>query len=169
MGMVGLDVQLRLTGTAISRINNAAKAAVRDLMDGVVLPNAREMSPKAVKHKVDEIVNADSLSTMTRQKGTMIQSYLRSNSGHGGYIEKGTSKMAARPYMQPAFERSLSQLDAILQARFEQFSELDEVIADGGVPALAQAIKTKRWRRKVESRKARVNRLLKEHRERENK
>ena len=135
MPFLTLDVQIKMQGTAISRINNAAKAGIRDLMDGAVLPAARSMSPKGTG------ANADSLSTMTKQRGAKIYAYIRSNSGHGGYLEKGTSKMAAHPYMKPAFDQSLPGLDAILAARFEQFAELDQVIADGGIAGLEVAIK----------------------------
>jgi HK97 gp10 family phage protein len=145
--MISLDVQIKLQGTLISRINNAAKGAIRDLMDGVVLPAAQEMSPKGdEKRRPGAVSNAESLSTLTRQRGSKIYSYIRSNSGHGGYLEKGTSKMAAKAYMQPAFEQSLPALDAILATRFENLSELDEIIQDGGVEGLQSAVTEKKFK-----------------------
>jgi hypothetical protein len=143
---IDLDIKINLQGTLIARINNAAKAGVRDLMDNVVLPAAREMSPKGTIRREGAVSSADSLSTLTRIRGNRIEAFLRSNSGHGGFLEKGTSKMAARPYMQPAFERALPELNSILKARFDQLAELDE-IADGGVEALQVAVETKKFKR----------------------
>lgn len=147
MPIIGLDIQIKLQGTLISRINNAAKAGIRDLMDNGVLPAAREMSPRRSG------VNADSLSTLTRSRGSKIYAYIRSNSGHGGYLEKGTAKMAAKPYLKPAFDQSLPALDAILAARFEQFAELDQIIEDGGIQGLTAAVEAKKFKAARRSRK----------------
>jgi HK97 gp10 family phage protein len=154
MPIIGLDVQIKLQGTAISRINNAAKAGIRDLMDDVVLPAARSMSPKGMgPEEPGHVHNADSLSTMTKSRGSKIYAYMRSNSGHGGYLEKGTSKMAARPYMKPAFDQSVPAAETILRTRMEQFSELDQMIADGGIQGLKAAVQGKKWKLPRKSRK----------------
>lgn len=150
--MTSLDIQIKLQGTIISRINNAAKASVREFMDNNVLPAAREMAPKRTGE------NAASLSTMTRQRGSKIQAFIRSNSGHGGYDEKGTAKMAARPYMKPAFDQSLTALNGILKTRFEQLDELGQMIEDGGIQGLEVAVKEKKFKSGPMSKASKANR-----------
>jgi HK97 gp10 family phage protein len=133
--MLDLDVQIKLQGTLIARINNVAKASLREFMDNNVLPRAKDLSPDRTG------ANDASLSTLTRQRGNLIKASIRSNSGHGGFIEKGTAKMRAQPYMAPAFEQSLPALNGILKDRFEQFANIDTVIEDGGIQGLETAIK----------------------------
>lgn len=36
-------------------------------------------------------------------------------SGYGGYLEIGTSKMAARPYIKPAFDRAMAEAHSRLE------------------------------------------------------
>lgn len=36
-------------------------------------------------------------------------------SGYGGYLEIGTSRMAARPYIRPAFDRAVGMLERALK------------------------------------------------------
>ncbi len=38
-----------------------------------------------------------------------------STSGYGGYLETGTSKMPARPYMKPALDRHIGKLGEFMQ------------------------------------------------------
>ncbi len=152
--MLDLDIQIKLQGTLIARVNNAAKAGIRDVMDDVVLPAAQEMSPRGATEREGEVHNADSLSTMTRQRGSKIYAYIRSNSGHGGYLEKGTAKMAATPYMQPAFEQSIPALEGCLRTRIDQLGELDQLIEDGGIQGLQSAVSEKKFRAPRHARKS---------------
>lgn len=39
-----------------------------------------------------------------------LEGSVYSTSGYGGYLETGTSKMAARPYMKPALDRHIGKL-----------------------------------------------------------
>lgn len=142
MSRVDVDVQLKFQTTAIRRINNGAKAAIREVMDTEVLPLARDLSPKG-----PESVNADSLTSRTKQQGSVIVGSIMSHSGHGGYLEKGTSKMAPRPYIWPAFERAIPKLKAILQRRIAQFAQLDQEVEDGGVDGLGAKLKAGLFKR----------------------
>ena len=38
-----------------------------------------------------------------------------STSGYGGFLETGTVKMAARPYMKPALDRHIGKLDGLVR------------------------------------------------------
>ena len=42
-----------------------------------------------------------------------------STSGYGGYLETGTVKMAAQPYMKPALDKNMGKLPAGIKARLE--------------------------------------------------
>jgi HK97 gp10 family phage protein len=144
MPFLALDVQIQLQGTLIARINNAAKGGVRELMDNVVLPAAQSMCKVGdEKREIGEVATAESLSTLTRQRGNKIEAFIRSNSGHGGYLEKGTAKMSAEPYMQPAFEQSVPALNEILVTRFAALDELETLIEDGGITGLQSAVNDK--------------------------
>ena len=38
-----------------------------------------------------------------------------STSGYGGFLETGTAKMGARPYMKPALDRHIGKLDGLVK------------------------------------------------------
>jgi hypothetical protein len=137
-----LKVELKFQNQAINRINNGVLAGVTDLFEQQVLPAAQEMSPVLTG------ANRDSLSVKVRRYRRMIRAAIFTQSGHGGYLEVGTSKMPAQPYIHPAFERSLPSLNALLQQRIEEFSEMDALIEESGAEGLAAALKSGKWRKK---------------------
>lgn len=61
----------------------------------VMAEHAKAGSPKLTGH------NARSISSL--QLGKLLWA-VRTESGYGGYLDLGTAKMAARPYMRPAFD-----------------------------------------------------------------
>ena len=44
---------------------------------------------------------------------------LFTQSGYGGYLEVGTSKMPARPYLYPAFQRFIGKLGEIISGKLK--------------------------------------------------
>jgi hypothetical protein len=45
---------------------------------------------------------------------------LFTTSGYGGYLEVGTSKMAARPYLWPAFSKFIGNLSKLISVKLKQ-------------------------------------------------
>lgn len=46
-----------------------------------------------------------------------LEGSVYSTSGYGGFLETGTSHMAARPYMKPALDRHIGKLGEIMQEK----------------------------------------------------
>ena len=64
-----------------------------------VLTTAVELSPKKTGNNARSI----QVETEINSKGE-VEGKLFTQSGYGGFLEIGTSKMPARPYLFPAFE-----------------------------------------------------------------
>lgn len=123
MNKVGCDVEIRMMQDGHRRINAAAKLGLIDFARAV-LANMR--SGVAVLSGATR----DSLSMRVRSRSPFIRISWFTRSGHGGYLEKGTRKMAAEPYMFPAFEQTSAQLPEFLRARFAEIPELSGDVPD---------------------------------------
>src|SRR4051812_35668671 len=86
-------------------------------------PHAKRMTQQAIFEAVQEVFEIDiktaakqnspvktgtnkrSIDTEVTQTSKGVQAELFTQSGYGGYLEIGTSKMKARPYLIPAFDK----------------------------------------------------------------
>jgi HK97 gp10 family phage protein len=101
----------------LKAVQNAAKAGVRDTFKAI-RTDAQQRSPK------DTGENADSIAVKIRSYPGKVSASIFTQSGHGGYLERGTSKMAPQPYIFPAVEAGLNtNLEENVRARLEEFSE----------------------------------------------
>jgi len=48
-----------------------------------------------------------------------LEGAIYSTSGYGGYLEVGTTKMPARPYFKPAYDRHIKELPINMKRHFE--------------------------------------------------
>jgi len=96
---------------AIKEVENANKQAMRDTVVQVTL-DAVHMSPWLTGNNRRSIVGE--VSGMGRVAGSKaermvddskIEGAVYSTSGYGGFLETGTSKMPAQPYIKPATDR----------------------------------------------------------------
>lgn len=55
-------------------------------------------------------LNRNSIDTEVVQNPGVVEATLFTQSGYGGYLEIGTSKMKAVPYLQPAFDEGMVHL-----------------------------------------------------------
>lgn len=46
-----------------------------------------------------------------------LEGAVYSTSGYGGFLETGTSKMAARPYMKPALDKNIGKLGKYIEGK----------------------------------------------------
>ena len=98
--MPGFDVQFRfkLNPAAIAKLNGALFRALDETLDIDIQTEAKELSPKKTG------TNARSIGIEVEEVGGRVEGSIFTQSGYGGYLEVGTSKMAARPYLWPAVE-----------------------------------------------------------------
>lgn len=104
--MPGFDVQFtfRPNPAAMAKLNGALFRALDETLDLDILPEAKEGSPYITG------TNRRSIATDTQEAGGRVEGSIFTQSGYGGYLEVGTSKMAARPYLWPAVERHASKI-----------------------------------------------------------
>ena len=80
-------------------ITQAAYAAATNIADlcEIMAMEASNLSPR------DTGNNASSITSEVERKGLRITGRVYTQTGYGGWLEVGTSRMAARPYMAPAY------------------------------------------------------------------
>jgi len=88
-----------------AKVRAAAKAALKDIVIDVA-QESKENSPKLTGN------NMRSINWEMGPGGDLgldeLQGTVFSTSGYGGYLETGTVKMAAQPYMKPAVDRNFT-------------------------------------------------------------
>lgn len=77
-----------------------------------ILTEAKQGSPVKTGH------NRRTIDAEVEQKPEGVRAQVFTQSGYGGYLETGTRKMKARPYMYPAFQAGMLKLAARLKRIF---------------------------------------------------
>lgn len=105
------------TEEAKKKVNDLLASVMADIFQDDILPDAKAMSPVG-----DEPVrpgskrNRDSLEVgVFKMKKGGVLAKIYSTSGHGGFLEAGTKKMAAQPYVYPAVQRHLPKIEQQLK------------------------------------------------------
>jgi hypothetical protein len=62
-------------------------------------------------------LNRNSIDTEVTRVAEGVHAEIFTQSGYGGYLENGTAKMAARPYIFPAFQETIVNLAAEVKKR----------------------------------------------------
>jgi hypothetical protein len=97
------------TAQAQKEVGDANFDATRNLFDKKILPLARHLSPREAQlHKAETVHNADSIQVRTKRTNKGQRASLFTTSGHGYYLELGTSKMPAQPSLRTAFYANLA-------------------------------------------------------------
>lgn len=96
------------TEEAKRSVRNAIFLGVVETYSQYIKPRAQELSPYLTGH------NARTIDYEVTKTETGVQAELFSQSGYGGYLEIGTKKMAARPYLYPAFAQFKVKLANII-------------------------------------------------------
>lgn len=92
-------------------IEHTIQESVRDVFENRMRPDAKAGSP------VDTGNNRDGIDTEVTQVAEGIQATLYTTSGYGGYLEIGTSKMDARPYIGPAVDKHIREIAPKVKAQ----------------------------------------------------
>lgn len=113
-----------------ARIFNAlgpvAQKRMVSFMDGVVR-TAKALSPRQTGHNASTITHdvfvdgkmiagerSYDSSDLDMVRNKSISARVYTQSGYGGYLELGTARMKARPYIFPAFNQQASRLKSLL-------------------------------------------------------
>ena len=107
-------------------IHQTALEGVTEVFELDILPEAKRLSPvspenpKIVGSKYrDTGHNRRSLDVSVEDTPAGPSAQLFSQSGYGGYLELGTSKMKARPYLWRAFQAFIGKLGEIIAAKLK--------------------------------------------------
>jgi HK97 gp10 family phage protein len=106
---------------ALKNTKAAILEATQELFDQEIVPTAKELSPVTAegyaknveekkKHPSGTGTNRRSIDSAVQDTENGPQATLFTQSGYGGYLELGTSKMRAQPYLNPALELHIGKL-----------------------------------------------------------
>ena len=102
---VSVDLHLK-TNEAKAVIKDAARKAMRDVVVEIHHDAVEDSPWKTGNNRRSIKMEASGFST---EEGVVkqdeIEGAVYSTSGYGGYLETGTVKMAARPYIKPAADK----------------------------------------------------------------
>lgn len=98
-------------------------SATQDLFEQEIVPTAKDLSPVTEEGYLQNVeqkkahpsgtgTNRRSIDSTVMDTDAGPQAELFTQSGYGGYLELGTSKMRAQPYLNPAFEQHIGKLPA---------------------------------------------------------
>ena len=95
---------------AKNKVNKAGEKALKDTITDI----AEEV---ITIHPWKNVTGNNSRSIKYEVKG--LSGAVYSTSGYGGYLETGTSRMAARPYFKPALDRNIHKLPEGIKAELK--------------------------------------------------
>lgn len=121
-------MNLRL-GPALAKIKDTILAATTELFEEEIVPTAKDLSPvtPAGYARNEELKaenklggrrvggtghNRRSIDSQVTEVPEGVRAQVFTQSGYGGYLELGTSKMRAQPYLNPAFDEHIGELRA---------------------------------------------------------
>lgn len=93
--------QFRITSNAVAVMKMATKFGAEDLEElcGIMEAHARAGTPVKTGNNKRSITHDP-----PKMEGNKLVARVYTTSGYGGWLEIGTSKMEARPYMAPAYD-----------------------------------------------------------------
>jgi len=124
---IGAHVTMNLrAGAAALEVKTVILDATREVFDEDIVPTAKELSPvtpegyarnlelkaegKLSRPAMGTGHNRRSIDSVVNPSDAGPEAELFTQSGYGGYLEVGTSRMRAQPYIYPAFEQHIGKL-----------------------------------------------------------
>lgn len=119
--MANAYVQVTLrTDAARRKLQQAIFKATERVFELDTKKLAKELSPVSPTYpsipesrgekRIDHGTNRNSIDTAVEQAPEGVRAAIFTQSGHGGYLELGTSKMPARPYLGPAVRQTVGNI-----------------------------------------------------------
>ena len=113
------SIKLNLkTDEAIAKVQEAARLAMRDTVVEIHSDSVKG-SPALTGHNrrslagevsgMGTVAQGEDATSERVVDDSKIEGAVYSTSGYGGFLETGTVKMAARPYMKPAMDKSFTK------------------------------------------------------------
>jgi hypothetical protein len=115
----GYTLNLR-TEEAQKLIQEAEYAAVNEALAATV-EDARSMCPRS-EHPRHATHNADTITKRLRRTDAGLKGTVFTESGYGGFIERGTANMAAHAYVYPAAIKHLPEIGLRLRVKLTAIS-----------------------------------------------
>ncbi len=110
------------------QLKGAMRETVTEFFELDLLPDAKELSPVSATYpsipasrgepRIDTGTNRRSLDVEINDTPQGTEAVMFSQSGYGGYIEKGTTRIPARPYMWRSWVKNKSKLAKIWGKKF---------------------------------------------------
>jgi HK97 gp10 family phage protein len=117
---------------AVAFLKATIFAAVQEVFELDIKPAAVEKSPvteegaainaamgKKSPHILGTGTNRRSIDVSVTETAKGPQAQLFTQSGYGGYLETGTSKMRAQPYLYPAFIENIDKVPENIKTKIE--------------------------------------------------
>lgn len=118
----------------LTSTKNAIQEATEELFEFEIVPTAKQLSPVTpsgyqrnlalkAEHKLGGRRatgtgnNRRSIDSAVSATPEGVQAVLFTQSGYGAYLELGTSRMAAQPYLNPALEQHIGKLPNMVKEK----------------------------------------------------
>jgi len=108
-----IQVQVNLNAEAIRQIKDAVYYGTDDFVQEVT-EHAKDL---AFFGKYSTGETRQGITNDVEEVAKGVRSKIYTTSGHGGYVEAGTKRMAAEPFLWPAFSRTMNTIFAKLKER----------------------------------------------------
>lgn len=117
---IKVDLNLK-TDEAKEKVEKAAREAMRDTVVAVA-GDARKGSPVLTgnnRRSITEETSGFGSGQIVDQR--KIEGAVFSTSGYGGFLETGTSRMGARPYIKPAADREVPKFPQKMKRYIDRY------------------------------------------------
>jgi len=114
--VVKLDVH---TAEALFHVNEALFEATQEVIGFDALETARALCPILTQATSERVPGElrDSIDARVRRDKKGVRARMSTNSGYGYYVETGTVKMSAEPFLYPAFMQEAPRLEQAIKER----------------------------------------------------
>lgn len=102
---------LKLRPEAKRELGQDVFLSLEEVFELDVKAEAKRLSPVKTGY------NRNTIDTEVKRTPKGVEASLFSQSGYGGYLEVGTAKMAARPYLYPAVAKYLKKIQMLIKRR----------------------------------------------------
>lgn len=122
---VSATAKLNLRTTeALAFVQESLYEAMQEVVVIDIVSTAKELSPVLAVPTKERYPgeNRDSIDSHVRHSKKGVSATVFTGSGYGGFLELGTAKMTARPYIYPAFEIHIGKLPSLTKEAIGNFA-----------------------------------------------